>query len=137
MWLKLKQGETVNAVIDFSSVKSVAKHWTGSRSELCLGEGCPHCLAGIPKRWRYQATLIVDGQSLEWELGEQSMTDLNAIQHNTNWAHITITRLGEGRNTRHRILPRAEAEHESEEQQQALPIVNKYTRGKYGHFVKH
>jgi len=65
------------------------------------------------------------------------MTDLNAIQHNTNWAHITITRLGEARNTTYRILPRSEAEHESEEQQQTLPIVNKYTRGKYGHFVEH
>lgn len=62
------------------------------------------------------------------------MTDLNAIQHDINWAHITITRLGEGRNTRHRILPRGEAE---EEQQQTLPIVNKYTRGKYGRFVEH
>ena len=103
MWLKIKEGETVNAVIDFSSVKAIAKHWTGQRSELCLGKGCPHCSSGIPKRWRYQARLIVDGVPHNWEFGEQTMIDLNAVPHTENLAHITITRLGEERSTRYQI----------------------------------
>jgi len=64
------------------------------------------------------------------------MTDTNDIPHSTNWAHITITRLGDSRNTRYQISARSEAKQESEEQQVALPVVNKYTRGRYGHLVK-
>ncbi len=64
------------------------------------------------------------------------MTDTNDIPHSTNWAHIAITRLGDSRNTRYQILPQSEAKQESEEQQVALPVVNKYTRGRYGHLVK-
>jgi len=65
------------------------------------------------------------------------MTDLNAIPHDNNLARITITRLGEGRNTVHRVLPQSEAKQASDEATGvAAPIVNKYTRGKYGHYVK-
>ena len=137
MWLKLKEGETAQATIDFSSIKSVAKHWTGSRSELCLGAGCPHCLQGTPKRWRYQTPLLIDRVAVSWEFGEQVMVELNNIPHDTNWAHITITRLGAGRDTRYQISP-SEAKSSSEETQQTQlsPAINKYTGGKYGHLVK-
>jgi len=103
MWLKIKEGETVNAVIDLSSVKAIAKHWTGQRSELCLGLGCPHCLARIPKRWRYQARLYISGSPVDWEFGEQPMIDLKAIPHTETLVPITITRLGEERSTRYQI----------------------------------
>ena len=129
MWFKLKEGETVQATIDFTSIKSVAKHWTGSRSELCLGQGCRHCLNNIPKRWRYQVTLLIARVAVSWEVGEQAMVELNNISHVTNWAHITITRLGMGRDTRYQI---SQSEAKPEEIQPALPVVNKYTRGKYG-----
>ena len=138
MWLRLKQGETVNACISFSSVKSLAKHWTGSRSELCIGEGCPHCLKGIPRRWRYQATLLVGSDSIEWEFGEQTMADLKDIPREHGWAHITITRLGEGRSTRYRVSPQAAAIPQPPEPAQAeqpSSAVSKYLRGKYGHRV--
>jgi len=137
MWVKLKEGQTVNAILDFSSVQSVAKHWTGKRSELCLGEGCPYCLSGIPRRWRYQARLIVEGETFQWEFGEEVMTVLSTIPHDINWARVTITRLGEGRKTKYQIASQSEAKQESEEGQQPLPIVNKFTRGKYGHIVKY
>ena len=137
MWVKLKEGQTINAIIDFSSVQSVAKHWTGKRSELCLGEGCPYCLSGIPRRWRYQARLIVAGETFQWEFGEEVMTVLSTIPHDINWARVTITRLGEGRKTKYQIASQSEAKQESEEGQQPLPIVNKFTRGKYGHIVKY
>ena len=141
MWLKLKEGETVQATIDFTSIKSVAKHWTGSRSELCLGQGCRHCLNNIPKRWRYQATLLIARVAVSWEVGEQVMVELNNISHVTNWAHITITRLGMGRDTRYQICSRSpelvSGEALPEEIQPALPVVNKYTRGKYGKLVRH
>jgi hypothetical protein len=138
MWIKIKEGETVNAVIDFSSIKTIVKHWTGQRSELCLGEGCPHCSARIPKRWRYQARLYASGSPVDWEFGEQPMIDLKALPHTETLVPITITRLGEERSTRYQIsLSEAKPKGEAAEEQQLLPIVNKYTRGKYGNLVKH
>ena len=139
MWLRLKQGETVNACISFSSVKSVAKHWTGSRSELCMGEGCPHCLKGIPRRWRYQATLIIGSDSVEWEFGEQSMGDVKDVPREHGWAHVSITRLGEGRSTRYRVSPQADRIRqtgEAAEGREAAHAASKYLRGKYGHLVR-
>jgi len=65
------------------------------------------------------------------------MTDTNDIPHSTNWAHITITRLGDSRSTRYQISPQSEAKQRTHAEQAAMPIVNKYTRGKYGHLVKH
>jgi len=135
MWLRIQEGDTTQAIIDFSSIKTVAKHWTGQRSELCLGQGCPYCLAGNPKRWRYQAKLIVDNQPVDWEFGEQVMKDLSLIPHDISYARITITRLGEGRKTAYQIAPQSEVKQESEEH--LPPIANKYTRGEYGHLVKH
>ena len=138
MWLRMQEGETVSAIIDFSSIKTVPKHWTGQRSELCLGEGCPYCLSKNPRRWRYQARLVIDSQNVDWEFGEQVMRDLGSIPHDISYARITITRLGEGRKTAYQIAPQSEAKQESEEQQQRpLPIANKFTRGKYGHLVKY
>src|SRR3989304_3200220 len=102
-WLKLKEGETVYAAIDFSSIKTIPKHWTGQRSELCLGKGCPYCLAGNPKRWRYQAQLLIDRIPSSWEFGERAMTQLNDIPHDTPFAHIVITRVGDSRDTRYQI----------------------------------
>jgi len=136
MWLKVQEGDTIQAVIDFSSIKTIVKHWTGQRSELCLGQGCPYCLASNPKRWRYQAKLIIDGKPADWEFGEQVMRDLSSIPHDISYARITITRLGEGRNSTYQIAPQSEAKQESEEQL-LPPIANKYIRGKYGHIVKH
>jgi len=136
MWVKLKEGQTVNATIDFSSVQSVAKHWTGKRSELCLGEGCPYCLAGSPKRWRYQARLIVEGETFQWEFGEEAMTALSTIPHDINWARVTITRLGEGRNTRYQISAQSEAKQEEKEQQQPLPPESSFIERKYGQIAK-
>lgn len=135
MWLKIHEGDTIQAIIDFSSIKTTAKHWTGQRSELCLGQGCPYCLAGNPKRWRYQAKLIIDGKPADWEFGEQVMRDLSSMPHDQSYARIAITRLGEGRKTAYQIAPQREAKQEGEEQ--LPPIANKYIRGEYGHFVKH
>ena len=137
MWVKLKEGQTINAIIDFSSVQSVAKHWTGKRSELCLSKGCPYCLSGIPRRWRYQARLIIDGETSQWEFGEEVMTHLSTIPHNINWARITITRLGEGRHSSYQISSQSEAKQEEKEQQQPLPPETSFVKRKYGHIVKY
>ena len=138
MWLKIKEGETINATIDFSSIKSIAKHWTGQRSELCLGEGCPHCLNRIPKRWRYQARLFIARAAVSWEFGEQAMIEINNISHPDNLAHITITRLGEGRTTRYQILPQSEAKQEEAKpyDSRAALLASDFLRRKYGHIYK-
>jgi len=133
MWLKIKEGETTRATIDFSTIKSIAKHWTGSRSELCLGQGCPHCTAGVPKRWRYQAQLYVERAPYSWEFGEQVMIELHDIQHENSLVHIGITRLGTGRTTRYEIT---QSENDTPQETTQVAITNKYTGGKYGHFVR-
>ena len=148
MWLKIKEGETIIATIDFTSIKSVTKHWTGQRSELCLGAGCPHCLSRVPKRQRYQARLIVDGTPQNWEFGERVMTQLNDISHDTNFAHITITRIGDSRNTDYQVSQseadrKVDAWREQLRRDNALAILNydpeaalqasDFLRRKYGH----
>jgi hypothetical protein len=64
------------------------------------------------------------------------MTDLSTIQHDINWARVTITRLGEGRNTRYQISAQSEAKQEEKVQQQPLPPESSFTERKYGHIVK-
>ncbi|MGQ9676553.1 MAG: hypothetical protein ACUVX1_12900 [Chloroflexota bacterium] len=125
-WLKLKEGETVYATINFPSIKSVAKHWTGQRSELCLQQGCPHCAAGIPKRWRYQASLIVDGSTLQWEFGERTMTDLTTVPHDTNFGRITITRIGDARNTQYQIRDQSHTNYQQIADQMTEALVRRY-----------
>lgn len=129
-WLKIKEGETITATIDFSSIKSVVKHWTGQRSELCLGEGCPHCQS-LPKRWRYHARLIVDNTPTSWEFGEQTMAELNTIPHDTNFAHITITRIGESRQTRYQLSARQDQPGAYDPRDAVL--ASNFLRRKYGH----
>jgi len=139
-WLKISEGESITASIDFSSIKSVAKHWTGQRSELCLGEGCTHCLKGLEKRWRYQATLIVDRTPVQWEFGEQVHIALHAIPHDTNWAYITITRIGEGRNTIYDIASRLREEAtrrlRPNYQEIVLQRTEELVRRNYGHILE-
>jgi len=67
------------------------------------------------------------------------MTVLSTIPHDINWARVTITRLGEGRNTRYQISAQSEAKQGEKEQQQPLPVVNKNTfiERKYGRIIKH
>ena len=135
MWLKIKEGETIIATIDFASIKGVAKHWTGQRSELCLGKGCPHCLSGVPTRWRYQARLIIDGAPQNWEFGERVMTQLSDIPHNTNFAHVSVTRIGDSRSTDYRVSP-SEAKPESAAEHydpEAAIVTSDFLRRKYGH----
>ena len=131
MWLKIKEGETIIATIDFTSIKSVTKHWTGQRSELCLGKGCPHCLSGVPKRWRYQARLIVDGAPANWEFGERVMTQLNDIPHDTNFAHVSITRIGDSRNTDYQVS-QSEAKPADEERITAPILKGEDIQHNYG-----
>ena len=138
-WLKIKEGESIDATIDFSSIKSIAKHWTGQRSELCLGQGCPHCLNRLTKRWRYQARLFIAGDAVSWEFGEQVMIELKNIPHTKNLAHITITRLGEERSTRYQISPQSEAKREREAGQydpRAAVLSSDYLRSRYGHIFE-
>ena len=104
MWLRLKPGDTVHGAIDFSSVHPVAKHWTGQRSVPCLSNGCPYCAQGNPVRWRYQGKVIIKGTVHDWEFGEEVMCQLQGIYHQHHYAHVTITRYGEGRNSRYTVV---------------------------------
>jgi hypothetical protein len=145
MWLRVSEGQLVQAAIDISTIKSVAKHWTGSRLEPCLGEGCPCCLRGLSRRWRYQVKLIVAEEEQDWEFGEESLKDIQRIAHDGNWIQVSIAREGRGKNTRYRVLsgkadnnggggPAAGTKPGSSSK--GLRVVNKYTTGRYGHLVR-
>lgn len=68
------------------------------------------------------------------------MTQLNDIPHDTNFAHITITRIGDNRNTDYRVS-QSEARLESEEGITA-PILtgedlrNNFERWKHANFIE-
>jgi len=68
------------------------------------------------------------------------MTQLNDIPHDTNFAHISITRIGDSRNTDYRVSP-SEAKSESEEGI-ATPILtgedlrNNFERWKNADFIE-
>ncbi len=145
MWLRVKEGQVIQAAIDISTIKSVAKHWTGSRLEPCLGEGCPCCLRGLSRRWRYQIKLLVDEEEQDWEFGEESLKDIQLIAHDGNWIQVSITRDGKGRNTRYHVLPgksynnrknKSAVGMEPGSAVKSLRVVNKYTTGRYGHLVR-
>ena len=103
MWLRLNPGDTVHGAIDFGSVQPVAKHWTGQRSVPCLNIGCPHCARGSPVRWRYQAKVIVKSQVCDWEFGDDVAAQIQNLTHQYHYAHVIITRFGQGRETRYTI----------------------------------
>jgi len=145
MWLRVKEGQVIQATIDISTIKSVAKHWTGSRLEPCLGEGCPYCLKTLSRRWRYQIKLLIEEEEYDWEFGEESLKDIQQIAHDSNWIRVSIIRDGKGRNTRYRVVPgESFLNTKTESTDRAKPgssikkmrVVNKYTTGRYGHLVR-
>ena len=103
MWLRLAAGDTIHGALDFGSVQHVAKHWTGQRSVPCLSTGCPYCAQGSPVRWRYQAKVVVKSEVSDWEFGEEVMVQLQTITHQHHYAHVIITRFGQGRDTRYTV----------------------------------
>ena len=144
MWLRLKEDQTVKAILDISSIISVVKHWTGSRLEPCFGKGCPLCVRGIPRRWRYQIKLFIDDEEQFWEFGEEPMRSIQQMQHESSRVSVYISRIGKGKNTRYRIEQsvlgderRAASEPGGltgiSERKQGM---NKYTSGRYGHLVR-
>jgi len=137
MWLKLTKGEMVSAELDISSIRMVNKHWMGDRSELCLGEGCPFCIAGIPRQRRYQATLVVDRKAVNWEFGALVMRRVSRIDHSLATMEVTITRRGEGKRTRYDVRRPGRARTEDTTGKEAPPVQSKYLGGKYGHMVRH
>jgi hypothetical protein len=62
------------------------------------------------------------------------MIELKAVPHDTNLAHITITRLGDDRSTRYRVLP-SETKPESAAAHydpEAAILASDFLRRKYG-----
>lgn len=61
------------------------------------------------------------------------MNQLKDIPHNINFAHISITRIGDSRNTDYRVSQREPVSTDPD----IFALANeKYVRGKYGHIVK-
>jgi hypothetical protein len=62
------------------------------------------------------------------------MIELNAVPHDTNFAHITITRLGDVRNTRYQIS-QSEAKQPAKFSYaaRAEELTQEFIRSKHGH----
>jgi hypothetical protein len=66
------------------------------------------------------------------------MIELKAVPHETNLAHVTITRLGDDRSTRYRVSP-GEAEPETAAEQydaKAAILGSDFLRRQYGHIYE-
>lgn len=66
------------------------------------------------------------------------MIELNKLQHADKFAHVTITRIGEGRNTRYKIS-QSEEQRQSEERDydaKAVIMSSEFLKERYGHIYE-
>jgi len=127
VWIILEDRDVLEISLDCANLVTVYKHWIEDkqRSFLCKGEGCSWCLQKFPARIRHQAKVIIEGESLMWEFGEEVYSALAKLRNVEGWKKFTITHLGYGRKARDIITVEAPRQKK----------YNKYTSGKYGHLV--
>jgi len=104
-WLIVESGDTVKLLLHRPSIKPVWKHFSQTRgySMICTGEGCSFCLHGAIKRPRYIARVILEGQNLSWEFGDEVYIDLPQPSDPSGYISIVVTRVGRGRSTAYQI----------------------------------
>lgn len=131
-WLTIREGEVVQLSINIPSITTVTKHFVlaDNRSYYCQGALCDLCLDGVPKRTRYQAEVISQGQSLRWEFGDDVYRQVHKLSTTEGYAAATITRSGQGQRTRYTIRPQSEANTPHARER------DKYIHGRYGHMVQ-
>lgn len=105
-WLILEERDVVDITISMVTIQECYKHWDNQqgRSYFCNRDDCAYCAAGMPRRQRWQCTVIYDGQSLRWEFGSDIYKQVfNLPGHDADLMSVRVTRLGTGRMTRFEI----------------------------------
>lgn len=113
-FLKLKDKESVRGVFR-GDPYDFKKHWTGTRSEVCLGQGCALCAADPGKKpsFRFRINILVKDEKGAYvsKIFEQGWTvylqlaDLHKV-YPLDKTVMRITRSGSGQNdTHYSILP--------------------------------
>lgn len=103
-WLVLEDRDIVKLSLDID-IQSVEKHFVDfrNRSFLHSGVNCEMCARGLPKRIRYVARCIYDGQSLKWEFGEDVYRKIKLYISDDPFVNLSVTRLGTGAGTDYKI----------------------------------
>ena len=128
-WLLLEDGDVIQLSIHVPSIEEVVKHWIDNkgRSFLCTGKDCLSCKDGVAKRFRYVSSVIVKGEAMRWEFGEDLNRSICKLPQLEGFAKFVVIRQGTGRHTRY--LVRESSEHD--------PLrLSKFNTGKYGHLIQ-
>jgi hypothetical protein len=101
--VKLKDKESIYGVLRGDPYE-FRQHWVGNRSQICPGEGCEQCAAGVKASFRFRLNLVSKegdkwtAKVLEqgWKVYEQ-LRSLNS-ECTLDETLIKITRSGSGQN---------------------------------------
>lgn len=99
-------GETLRLSLHRPSIKSVFKHWIAEKgySVICTGINCSYCQHTIPKRPRYNASILIDGEGFRWEFGDEVYLQLPESTNKHGWLNLKITRAGSARRTKYNVI---------------------------------
>ena len=112
VFISLKDGEKIEGV--FKGEPHIFKqHWTNKKSILCEGKDCLLCLEGDTPKFRFKINLItLDKEGFYtpriFEQGYGTYTEMKALhegEYELDKTVVSITRRGEGTDTRYKILP--------------------------------
>lgn len=104
-WIVFESGETVRLSLHRPSIKAVFKHWIDDRghSVICSGSNCGYCYHGVTKRARYTASVLIDGEGLLWEFGDDVFLQLPEASDDHGWINLKVTRTGKARRTKYHV----------------------------------
>lgn len=104
-WLIIEERDSADLRLHKTSIVSVWKHFLESRGRSFLHNepDCPLCQDYGPPRLRYQAKVIIKGESLNWEFGEEAYQAIQEVDDLEGWVRIVVTRLGRGRRTTYQV----------------------------------
>lgn len=112
VFLRLKDGDRIQGI--FRGDPSIFRqHWVGGRSALCEGKAtCEHCKAGDKPKFRFRINFLtkIDGVWMPkvFEQGYGTYLDLKEMHegsYDLQVTLVTLSRTGEGTDTRYRVLP--------------------------------
>lgn len=112
LFVRLKSGEKVLGVFR-GEPKIFRQHWVGGRSSVCVGKDtCELCQAADKPAFRFRLNFLTrtDGiwMAKIFEQGYGVYQDLKALHeadYNLEETMVSITRVGEGKDTRYGIIP--------------------------------
>lgn len=140
-FLTLQEGDSVHMSLALKSITEIVKHFieARNRSYLCKGPDCDLCRQGLRQRYRYQAKIIIDGENLTWEFGEDIYKDIAKQPATAGFVNLKVTRLGLGTRTQYQIRSYEPGEEEYDEQgKKSCKVCGKfrYRRGYHPDYIR-